>query len=274
MSDITPHPSPKKVRAPHLLQFKRESRPIVMMTAYDAITARWAEAAGVDSILVGDSLANTALGHRDTIPMTVDAMLHHCAAVARATTRPFLIGDLPFMSYKISPAQALAAAGRFVQEGGMEAIKLEGGAEVAPAVAAIVAAGIPVVGHLGLLPQSVHALGGYRTVGADDAAADRLRRDARALQEAGVCALVLEKIPHSLATELSRELAIPTVGIAAGPGCDGQVLVIADVLAMTPDPPYEFVKQYARLHEAAAGGLRAFAADVRERRFPPPEPRA
>ncbi len=254
-----------------LRQLKREGRRITMVTAYDAITARWAEMAGLDTILVGDSLANTALGHHDTIAATLDTMIAHCAAVARGAGRAFTIGDLPFMTYKINPEQALAAAGRMMQEGRMKAVKLEGGREVAATVARLVSAGIPVLGHIGLLPQSYHALGGYRLQGRGEEAARRLLEDALALEEAGAFGIVLEKIPAPLAAEITARLGVPTIGIGAGAGCDGQVLVLADMLGMTEQSPYKFVKCYARLMERATEALRAYADDVREGRFPAAE---
>jgi 3-methyl-2-oxobutanoate hydroxymethyltransferase len=257
-----------KFRTVSLAKCKREGRPIVVLTAYDALTAVWADAAGVDVILVGDSLGNTALGLRDTIPVTLDMMVHHCAAVARAATRPLLVGDLPFMTYKASPEQALAAAGRLIQEGAMEAVKLEGGAEIAPTVARLVAAGIPVMGHIGLLPQSVHQLGGYRRQGTETAAAFRLKNDAEALQDAGAFAVVLELIPPDLARTITASLTIPTIGIGAGPDCDGQVLVISDVLGMSDRPAPTFVRAYADFRRAAADAITRYAADVRGGRFP------
>jgi 3-methyl-2-oxobutanoate hydroxymethyltransferase len=259
---------PKKIRIPALARMKREGTRIVVVTAYDALTAAWAEAGGVDVILVGDSMGNTALGLRDTIAVTLDMMVHHCAAVARAATRPLLVGDLPFMTYKASAEQAMASSARLIQEGGMEAVKLEGGAEIAPIVERLVSAGIPVMGHIGLLPQSVHQLGGYRRQGQEAGEVDRLRTDAGALQCAGAFAVVLELMPTNPAGTITRELSIPTIGIGAGPECDGQVLVMSDVLGMSDKPAPTFVRAYAELRRTATEALGRFAGDVRTGKFP------
>jgi 3-methyl-2-oxobutanoate hydroxymethyltransferase len=257
-----------KVRVTTLARMKREGKRVVVATAYDAITARWVEAGGVDVILVGDSLGNTALGHRDPIPMTLDAMLHHCAAVARGASRPLLVGDMPFMTYKISPEQAMTSAWRFVQEGRMEGVKLEGGEEIAPTVERLVQAGIPVMGHVGLLPQSVHQHGGYRRQGVDAASAERLLVDARALEQAGAFAIVLEMIAPDLARRVTEALSIPTIGIGAGPACDGQVLVLADLLGMIPGAAPGFAKAYADLWQAATEAIGQYAEETRHGTFP------
>ncbi len=254
-----------------LRQMKREGRKIAMATAYDAITAAWVAEAGIDAILVGDSLGNTALGMPDTIGTTLDVMIHHGAAVARAAGRALTIGDMPFMTFKISPEQALANAGRMMQEGRMKAVKLEGGREIAPTVARLVSAGIPVLGHIGLVPQSYHALGGYRIQGRGETEAKRLMNDAIALEEAGAFGLVLEKMPTALAGEISTHVAIPTIGIGAGAACDGQVLVLADLLGMTAQPPFKFVKAYGNLRAAATDALKQYADEVRGGAFPGPE---
>jgi 3-methyl-2-oxobutanoate hydroxymethyltransferase len=259
---------PITIRITTLRRLKEEVRKIVVVTAYDAITARWSNAAEVDVILVGDSLGNTALGHRDTIPVTLDVMVHHCAAVARAVQRPLLVGDLPFMTYKTSSEQAMASAARMVQEGGMEAVKLEGGAEIAPTVTRLVEAGIPVMAHIGLLPQSVHQLGGYRRQGVEEAAADKLCDDARALEAAGAFAVILELMPGALARRITGALTIPTIGIGAGPDCDGQVLVLSDLLGMFPEPGPAFARPFANLWQTATAALENFAAEVRGGRFP------
>lgn len=250
---------------------KREQRRIAIATAYDAITAAWVEAAGIDAILVGDSLNNTALGQPDTIGATLDVMIHHCAAVSRASGRALTIGDMPFMTYKISPEQAMASAGRMMQEGRMKAVKVEGGREIAPTVERLVSAGIPVLGHIGLVPQSYHALGGYRLQGRGESDAKRLMNDAIALEDAGAFGIVLEKMPAPLAEEISKHLAIPTIGIGAGAACDGQVLVLADLLGMTDVPPFKFVKAYGNLRSAATDALKQYADDVRGGVFPGPE---
>lgn len=261
----------KKVRISHLRDFKDRGERFTIVTAYDALSARLVESAEIEAILVGDSLGTTSLGYASTIPVTLDMMLHHAASVARAASLPLLIGDMPFLTYKISPEQALTNAGRMIQEGGMEAVKIEGGVEMAPIVGRIVDAGIPVMGHIGLLPQSIHAQGGYRIQGRAEEDARRLVADARALSDAGAFAVVLEGMPSGIAREITKSIPIPTVGIGAGPHCDAQIIVFSDVLGLSPDKPPKFVRQYARLHEVAVEGLRAFARDSREGKFPYPE---
>lgn len=260
-----------KVRVTTLHAMKEQGRKITMVTAYDAITARWAEAAGVDVVLVGDSLGNTALGLPSTVEVTLEMMLHHCAAVSRGIQRVLQIGDMPFMTYKISPEQAMANCGRMIQEGHMEAVKIEGGVEVAPMIERMVQAGIPVMGHIGLLPQSYHAQGGYRVQGRDEANAARLMADARALEEAGAFSMVLEGIPASLAARITSEISIPTIGIGAGKDTDGQVLVLSDLLGMSDGPTPKLAKKYANIYNEATEALRQYIGDVREGAFPSAE---
>jgi len=250
---------------------KSRGEKITMLTAYDYGTAAAVDRAGIDSILVGDSLGMVVLGYESTLPVTMDDMLHHCRAVARGVQRALLIGDMPFMSYQAATADAVRNAGRFLQEAGMDAVKLEGGRERVEAVAAIVSAGIPVVGHLGLTPQSVNQLGGFRTQGRSPEAAQRLIEDARLLQQAGCFALVLESIPTRLGALISRKLDIPTIGIGAGPDCDGQVLVSHDLLGMFDRFTPRFVKQYAQFHQLMGQAFAAFAADVLGGEFPAQE---
>jgi 3-methyl-2-oxobutanoate hydroxymethyltransferase len=247
---------------------KRRGEPIVAVTAYDFPTARIADEAGVDMILVGDSLGTVVLGYESTLPVTMEDMLHHIRAVTRARPAALVIGDMPFMSYQVSDEQAVLNAGRFVQEAGADAIKLEGGERVAGAVRRIVEAGIPVMGHLGLTPQSVLAMGGYRVQARGEADQERLTGEARLLEQCGCFALVLEGIPARLGAAVSRELEIPTVGIGAGPGCDGQVLVSHDLLGLTLGHTPKFVRRYAALAEEMRGAFERFAGDVRARRFP------
>ena len=261
----------KKVRVRTLLRKKRDAEKIVMVTAHDAITAAYAEAAEVDVILVGDSLGMTALGFKTTINVTLEMMLHHAAAVARGASLPLLVGDLPFMSYKISEEQALRNAARMIQESGVEAVKIEGGAEMEPIIRRLVGAGLPVMAHIGLLPQSVHAQGGFRTQGRGEEAAERIINDARVLDEAGVFALVLEMIPPEIAAEITRTVSTPTIGIGAGPDCDGQVLVQSDILGMTDRKPFKFARRYAELFDCSTQALKRYASDVREGKFPGPE---
>ncbi len=242
-----------------------------MLTAYDYATALAVDQAGIDSILVGDSLGMVVLGYENTLPVTMDEMLHHCRAVARGARYALLIGDMPFMSYQVSVEEAVRNAGRFLQEAGMDAIKLEGGRERLEAVRAIVAAGIPVMGHLGLTPQSVHQLGGFRAQGRTAAAARRLLEDALLLQEAGCFSLVLESVPARLAALISRRLEIPTIGIGAGVGCDGQVLVTHDLVGLFDRFTPKFVKKYADVHGEMARAFAAYRAEVEARTFPGPE---
>ena len=261
----------KKVTVRTLRAKKRRGEPITMLTAYDYPSALAVDRAGTDVILVGDSLGMVVLGYDTTLPVTMDDMLHHCKAVARGAHYAMLVGDMPFMSYQVSVEEAVRNAGRFLQEAGMDAVKLEGGRERLETVRAIVAAGIPVMGHIGLTPQSVHQLGGFRAQGKTAAAAKRLIEDALALQDAGVFSLVLESVPGRLAEMISRKLEVPTIGIGAGAGCDGQVLVFHDVLGLFDRFTPRFVKQYANLHSSIAEALAAYNADVLARRFPGPE---
>jgi 3-methyl-2-oxobutanoate hydroxymethyltransferase len=261
----------KKVTTHTLLQKKQRGEPITMLTAYDYPTALAVDNAGIDAILVGDSLGMVVLGYENTLPVTMDDMLHHCRAAARGANYALLIGDLPFMSYQVSAEQAVRNAGRFLQEAGMDAVKLEGGRERLDAIRTIVAAGIPVQGHLGLTPQSVHQLGGFRAQGRTATAARRLLEDAMMLQEAGCFSLVIESVPARLAALVSQRLEIPTIGIGAGAGCDGQVLVTHDLLGLFDRFTPRFVKQYADLHGVIARALDAYRAEVEAQQFPAPE---
>ncbi len=253
--------SQQSVRIPDLLQKKKSGRKIAMLTAYDATMARILDHAGVDILLVGDSLGNVILGHPTTIPVTLDAMIHHSSAVARGTRRALVVTDMPFLTYQVSAEDALRNAGRIIQEGGAAAVKLEGGAPLAPTVARLTEAGIAVMSHIGLTPQSFHAQGGYRTIGKTAAEAARLLEDAQALQHAGAFSIVLECIPEDLAAEITARLDIPTIGIGAGPHCDGQVLVSYDAFGLTETVP-RFVKQYARLGDEMLAAAREYVAEV------------
>jgi 3-methyl-2-oxobutanoate hydroxymethyltransferase len=259
-----------KVSILDLQQKKAEGRPITMLTAYDYSGASLVDEAGLDLILVGDSLAMTVLGHPNTVSVTVEEMLHHCKAVARGAKRAFLIGDMPFMSYQVERGEAIRNAGRFLKEGGMDAVKLEGGREVADTVRAIVAAGIPVMGHLGLTPQSATKLGGFKVQGKTAAAAQRLLEDALLLQEAGCFAIVLEAIPAPVGKMVSQKLTIPTIGIGAGPDCDGQVLVFHDILGLFDRFTPKFAKRYADLREPILTALRTYRQEVEAGDFPTP----
>lgn len=258
----------QKISILDLQQKKADGQPITMLTAYDYPGALLVDEAGIDLILVGDSLAMTVLGHPNTVSVTVDEMLHHCKAVARGAKRAFLIGDMPFMSYQIEHSEAVRNAGRFLKEGNMDAIKLEGGREVAETIQAIVAAGIPVMGHLGLTPQTATKLGGYKVQGKTAAAAQKLLEDALILQEAGCFAIVLEAIPAAVGQMVSQKLAVPTIGIGAGPHCDGQVLVFHDILGLFDRFTPKFVKRYADLRQPILEALRAYRREVEAREFP------
>ncbi len=257
-----------KLTAPAIVDMKRRSELITVLTAYDFPTARIADEAGVEILLVGDSVGTVVLGYESTLPVTMEDMLHHTKAVVRAKTSAMVVGDMPFMSYQVSVEQAVANAGRFVQEAGADAIKLEGGERVVPAVQRIVAAGIPVMGHLGLTPQSVLAFGGYKVQARGEADQERLVREAKLLQEAGCFALVLEGIPAKLGASVTRELSIPTIGIGAGVNCDGQVLVTHDMVGLYLGRTAKFVRRYADLGEGLRDAMTRFVADVKARRFP------
>jgi len=261
----------KKVTTRTFQQKKERGEPISMLTAYDYPTAKVMDEVGIDSILVGDSLAMVVLGYENTLPVTMDEMLHHCRAVARGASAPLLIGDMPFMSYQISVEEAVRNAGRFLQEGHMDAVKLEGGRERTEAVRAITNAGIPVMGHLGLTPQSVHKLGGYHAQGKTAVAAKRLLEDALFLEEAGCFSLVLESVPAQLAKLVSQRIQIPTIGIGAGVGCDGQVLVSHDLLGLFDRFTPKFVKQYANFHAAMQSAFTQYLQDVNIKTFPAEE---
>lgn len=250
---------------------KRRGERFSMLTAYDYPFARVFDAAGIDVLLVGDSLANVVQGLETTLPVTLDEIVYHTRLVARGARRALVVADMPFGSYQTSPDDAVRAAVRLVKEGGAHAVKLEGGARSADAIAAIVAADVPVMGHVGLTPQSIHAMGGYRVQGRSDSGRARVRADAFAVQEAGAFSLVLEGMPAGLAAEITGALGIPTIGIGAGPACDGQVLVMHDLLGLSDQGAPSFVKQYASLGMLAGQAARAFAADVADGKFPGPE---
>lgn len=251
-----------------LQEKKNKGEPVTMVTAYDYPSALLADRAEIDLILVGDSLGMVVLGLDSTAPVTMEEMLHHCRAVSRGAKHAFLIGDLPFLSYQVSVSEAVYNAGRFLKESGMDAVKLEGGREQASTVAAIVDAGIPVMGHIGLTPQSVSKLGGYRVQGRTARAAMNLLDDALALQDAGCFAVVLEAVPAPVAEAITARLRVPTIGIGAGAGCDGQVLVYHDMLGMFDRFTPRFVKQYANLNEQILNALSSFRKDVAMGHFP------
>ncbi|MBW1754729.1 MAG: 3-methyl-2-oxobutanoate hydroxymethyltransferase [Deltaproteobacteria bacterium] len=259
------------VTVPRLRKMKRDGERITMVTAYDATFARLFDDAGMDVLLVGDSLGMVVQGHDSTLPVTVDEVIYHCRAVARGTRRAHLVGDMPFLSWQVSTEQALTNAGRFLSEGGAQSVKLEGGVDAAPTIERIVHAGIPVMAHVGLTPQSVHAMGGFRVQGKTEGAAARVLADAKAVAEAGAYSLVLEGIPTDLAKRITDEVDIPTIGIGAGPHCDGQVLVCYDLLGLTPDMKPKFVKRYAEFFEEGVAAARRYGDEVRAGVFPSEE---
>ncbi len=268
-----------KVTVPDILSRKslfpaspgNPSKKITCLTAYDYPTARLLDDAGVDILLVGDSLGMVVLGYESTLPVTLEEMLHHARAVRRGAHRALVVADMPYGSYHADLAESLRNAVRFVKEAGAEAVKVEGGERRLELIARMVEAEIPVMGHVGLTPQSVHALGGYRVQGKTPDTAEQLRRDARAVEAAGAFAVVLEAIPRELATQITRELRIPTIGIGAGPECDGQVLVLHDMLGLTFTPRPKFARRYADLGEEIARAAREYCADVQSGRFPSDE---
>ena len=257
-----------KITVPDLIAAKRAGRRVTMMTAYDAAFARLVDAAGIDSILVGDSLGMVVLGHATTVPVTMDDMVSHCAAVARGASRPLLVGDLPFGSYQAGVADAMRNAIRLLKEGSMDAVKLEGGREVAETVRTLTANGIAVMAHVGLTPQRIAQLGGYKVQAKTGRAAQRLLEDALALEEAGAFAIVLEAVPAQVAALVTEGLAIPTIGIGAGVRCDGQVLVLHDALGLYGSFAPKFAKRYADLGPVIVGALRDYDREVREGTFP------
>jgi 3-methyl-2-oxobutanoate hydroxymethyltransferase len=263
--------SPRRVTITDLLRKKQRGEPVTMLTAYDYPTALAVDQAGIDVILVGDSLGMVVLGYENTLPVTMDEMIHHSKAVARGAKNALLVGDMPFMSYQASVSDAVRNAGRFLQEGGMQAVKLEGGRERAEAVRQIGAAGIPVMGHLGLTPQSISQLGGFKPQGRTLEAARRLVEDAQILQESGCFSIVLESVPAPLAEWISQRLEIPTIGIGAGAGVDGQVLVLHDILGLFDRFTPRFVRRYAELKQAMLAAIGEYKDDVLHNTFPTAE---
>jgi len=260
-------PETSPVTVPLLVSSKGADK-IAMMTAYDAPTAALLDEAGLDVLLVGDSLAMTVYGEANTLSATMETMLRHAEAVSRSCRRALVVGDMPFLSYQTDAREAVMNAGRFLSEAGCAAVKVEGGRRILPAVEAILAADIPVMGHVGLTPQSVHKLGGFKVQGRDSGAAHEIREDAKALAEAGCFAIVLECVPAGLAAEITAEVPVPTIGLGARPHCDGQVLVFHDVVGLTRDLRPRFVRRYADLAGAIRDAASAYAKDVREGTFP------
>ena len=272
---VVPNAGNGKITVPELLQRKTSptgsssnSNKIVCLTAYDYPTARLVDEAGVDVILVGDSVAMVALGYDSTLPVTLDEMIHHARAVRRGTKHALLVADMPFGSYHADTAESLRNAVRFVKEAGVEAVKVEGGERRLELIARLTEAEIPVMGHIGLTPQSVNALGGYRVQGKTTDSAEQLLRDARAVEAAGAFAVVLEAVPRELAAQITRELRIPTIGIGAGPDCDGQILVVHDILGLTFDQTPKFARKYANVGEVISNAVRSYCDDIRKGNFP------
>ena len=254
-----------------LREMKESGEKIAMLTAYDYPFANIVDEAGIEIILVGDSLGMVVLGYDSTIPVTLEDTIRHTQAVARGTKNAMVVADMPFLTYQVNPAQALLNAGRLIQEGGAQAVKLEGGREVAQTVHTMVSAGIPVMGHLGLTPQSVHQLGGYKVQGRTDEAAKKLKEDALILQDAGAFSIVLEAVPLELAKEVTESLQVPTIGIGAGPHCDGQVLVLHDLLGVFQKFTPKFVKRYAEIGEMAKKAVQEYRDEVKKGEFPAEE---
>jgi 3-methyl-2-oxobutanoate hydroxymethyltransferase len=259
-----PPTKPKPVTVPDFLSARSRGTKLSVLTAYDYTFARLLDAAGVDAILVGDSLGMVIQGHATALPVTLDEMVYHTRCVVRGTSRAMVVTDLPFMTFQLGPQQALASAGRLVKEGGAHAVKLEGGERTAEAIAAIVRADIPVMGHVGMTPQSVHRFGGFKV----QRKAEQVLADARAVEQAGAFAVVVECVPSDLAAQITAAVSIPTIGIGAGPHCDGQVLVIQDMLGMYGDLRPKFVKRYVEAGAQIRQAVEAYCRDVRERRFP------
>jgi 3-methyl-2-oxobutanoate hydroxymethyltransferase len=261
----------EKITIITLQEMKRKGEKIAMLTGYDFGMARLLNEAGIDVILLGDTVGMVKLGYDSTLPVTMEDMLSHCKAVRRANTKALLVADMPFMSYEVTPAEAVANAGKLLKWGGAHAVKIEGGSEIVETVRAIVNAKVPVMGHLGLTPQAINQLGGYKVQGRNSAAADKLIASAKALEEAGVFALVLECIPDDLAREITSQLAIPTIGIGAGPHCDGQVLVSDDMLGLYSEFKPKFVKRYLDLRPQIVDAIRRYMHEVKEGKFPTDE---
>ncbi len=271
MADKTPPADPKAVTVSTLLDLKRKGVKIAMLTAYDCPTARLAEEAGVDVILVGDSVGMTKLGYESTLPVTIEEMLHHTKAVKRGVSRALLVTDMPYLSYEVDLKEAMRNAGRLLKEGGAHAVKVEGGREVAATIKEFLKINVPVFGHLGLTPQAVNRLGGYKVQGRRPEDAEKILTEARILEGAGCCAVVLECVPASLAKEITKRLQIPTIGIGAGPHCDGQVLVSDDILGLSAAGPTKFVKRYADLRAQSLKAIGDYCREVRDGSFPGPE---
>lgn len=268
MSTQTGLTRPSKITTQTIVQMKQNGEKISMLTAYDYTMAQIIDQAGVDIILVGDSASNVMAGFETTVPITLDNMIYHTSCVVRGVSQALVIADLPFMSYQVTPKEALISAGRMMKEAGAHAVKLEGGKTIVDTVSKIVNAGIPVMGHLGLTPQSIYKFGTYKVRAKEEQEAEELIQDAKLLEEAGCFSIVLEKIPATLAERVSKEVSIPTIGIGAGVGCDGQVLVIHDMLGMNKDFSPRFLRRYADIHTTMTGAVQNYIKDVKSKDFP------
>ena len=261
----------EKITVPKIVKMKKTGEKIACLTAYDTIIASLLDRAGMDLILVGDSGAMVFAGHETTLPITVDQMLYHTQAVARGVNRALLVADMPFLSFQVTPEEALRNAGRFLKEGGADGVKIEGGGHMAETFRRLTDVGIPVMGHLGLTPQSIHAFGGYKLQGKEDSQASKLMEDAKIIEQAGGFAVVLEKIPSDLAEKITESIAIPTIGIGAGPHCDGQILVTHDMLGLFEEFKPKFVRRYAELAETIRTAVSNYGKDVKEGKYPSQE---
>lgn len=268
MSTETGNDRPEKVTTQTVVEMKRNGEKISMLTAYDYTMAGIIDSAGVDVILVGDSASNVMAGFDTTVPMTIEHMIYHTSCVVRGVDRALVIADLPFMSYQVTAKEALINAGRMMKEAGAHAVKLEGGKPIAPTVKRIVDAGIPVMGHLGLTPQSIYKFGTYKVRAKEDEEAEQLLKDAKVLEKAGVFSIVLEKIPAPLAKKVTASVSVPTIGIGAGPHCDGQVLVLHDMLGLNKDFSPRFLRRYADLHQSMSDAVKHYIRDVKSGDFP------
>jgi 3-methyl-2-oxobutanoate hydroxymethyltransferase len=268
MSTQSSSERPVKVTTQTVVEMKEQGKKISMLTAYDFTMAKIIDRAGIDVILVGDSASNVMAGHETTVPMTLDHMVYHASCVVRAVDRALVVADLPFMSYQVTAKEALISSGRMMKEAGAHAVKLEGGAAISDTVKRIVDAGIPVMGHLGLTPQSIYKFGTYKVRAKEEAEAEQLLKDAKVLEECGVFSIVLEKIPSALANKVTASVSVPTIGIGAGPHCDGQVLVLHDMLGLNKEFNPRFLRRYADLHTTMTDAVKAYIEDVKKVDFP------
>ncbi|GAB4376443.1 MAG: 3-methyl-2-oxobutanoate hydroxymethyltransferase [Calditrichia bacterium] len=271
LKKMTTEANISRITVPEIIKFKERGEKISALTAYDALMAEMLDEAGIDIILVGDSAGMVVAGYSTTLPIGMEEMIYHSRIVSRVVHRALVVADMPFLSYQVSVEQAIANAGRFLKEAEVQAVKIEGGEPIAEIIQKLVSLGIPVMGHLGLTPQSIHKFGSYKLQGKDPQVAKQLQKDAQILAEAGVFSIVLEKIPRSLAAQITRSVGIPTIGIGAGPDCDGQILVSHDMLGIFDKFKPRFVRRYAEIAQLMRSAFRAYSQDVKEGKFPAPE---